>query len=344
MESELTCPTCRRVISDKQGICSECQPPVAAEKKLDGPLFRQLRSKVEKCSFQSYQKARDTFPTVQLDFPAFMGRVADLLDQYVVTPWIANHASQGELEECATCFLDKLKWKELYLTTACASGNESAWELFQSLYADCILKVAYSCSENASDAHELADTLMGDLFLPADSQHSSASSKIAQYHGIGSLEGWLRVIVTRMRIDRVRSSRKQVPLDELPAEPQQPADSFNAAGLVEMKEQQIAVSALTESLESALSLLDDQDKLLIKLYYLQHVSLKELGKLFKVHESTVSRRVEQICRKLQKSVERRLREALHVRPGEIQYIIQAGLSQHEIDLKQILAKSVQLSE
>ena len=107
------------------------------------------------------------------------------------------------------------------------------------------------------------------------------------------------------------------------------------------REQQSVVSALTQSLESALSLLNDEDKLVIQLYYLQHVNLKDLGRLLKVHESTVSRRVEQICKKLQKSVERHLRDTFHINRREIQDVIQTALSQDEINLKQMLAKSTQ---
>jgi RNA polymerase sigma-70 factor len=343
METESTCPCCQRVIPDKQRICPECQASVSAGKKLDETLSDQLEPVLSQYSSSPYKEAQSAFPGVQLEFPVFIRRVAEVLKQYVPAPWIDSKSTRKELAECALQFLEKLKWKELYLTTACANGSEPAWLVFQSRYTDCVLKAAYGCSESASAAHELADTLMGDLFLPTGSKRTSTNSKIAQYQGIGSLEGWLRVIITRMRIDQARASRKQVPIDDQDLEPHLPPANSTTSRLVETKERHIAVSAVTQSLESAFRQLNDEDRLVVELYYLRQVNLKNLARLLKVHESTASRRVKQICRKLQKLVERHLIDKFKVRPQEIQEFIRTALSENEVELRKMFAESAQQS-
>ena len=187
----------------------------------------------------------------------------------------------------------------------------------------------------------MADGLIGDLFLPADSQQTSAISKIAQYHGVGSLEGWLRVVITRKKIDRVRACRRQVPIEDLDSEPDVPRAGSTASGLVQQGERRFAVSAVKQALESALNQLNDGERLVLELYFLREVNLKSIARLLNIHESTASRHVKQICRKLQKGVERNLRDKFRVRPQEIREVIRKALSEDEIDLKNMFAESAQ---
>jgi RNA polymerase sigma-70 factor len=304
-------------------------------------LSPRLRQLLEKIVPVHYREAQSVFPEVQLELETFLEKVVGVVQRYAAHFSSSDRPPQGDLEVSAAELLEKLKWPELFLTTACANGNGVAWQVFQSRYSDCILKAAYSCAENASTAHELADTLLTDLFLPADTRSSNSPGKISQYQGIGSLEGWLRVIVTRMRIDQVRASQKQVSLEELAPGTEPVSVNSNPADLVEAKEGQQAASAVTRSLAIALTQLSDEERLLLTLYYLRQVSLKDLGRLLKAHESTASRRLEQIRRKIQRTVERHLRQNFRFKAREIRYVIQMALKQDEIDAKQMFTKSLQ---
>ena len=344
METESTCPYCQREFSEQQETCPQCQNSIPVAKESNEPLSIRLETLISQYSSGPYKEAQSAFPIVQLEFAAFVRKVVEVLERYVPAPWIENKSDRQALAECALQFLDKLKWKELFLTTACANGSESAWLVFQSRYTDCVLKASYGCSENASEAHELADTLMGDLFLPTGYRQTSTPSKISQYQGIGSLEGWLRVIITRKKIDHARACRKHVPIDDQDSESGLPLASSATSELVEAKERHIAVSAVTQSLQSAISQLNDQDRLVIELHYFRKVNLKNLASLLNVHESTVSRRVKQICRELQKSVERHLMEKHEVRRREVQGYVRMALSENEVELRKMFAERAQQSK
>ena len=61
--------------------------------------------------------------------------------------------------------------------------------------------------------------MMSALFLPISTAAGKKTNKIAQYNGLGSLEGWLKVVVSRMAIDQVRRSQRLVSLEDLETEP-----------------------------------------------------------------------------------------------------------------------------
>jgi RNA polymerase sigma-70 factor len=341
MESQSICPFCQQPVVIDRGICPQCQTPVSSGQDLFERLSHRVRQLLEKLVPVRYREAQRVFPEVHLELEVFLEKVAGVVQRHAVHSSASDQLLQNDLEVSAVELLEKLKWAELFLTTACAKGNEAAWQVFQSRYADCVLKAAYSCAENASAAHELADTLLTDLFLPTDARLLTSPGKISQYQGIGSLEGWLRVIVTRKRIDQVRASRKQVSLEEFTPGTEPVSVNSNPADLVEAKEGQQAVFAVTRSLAMALSQLDDEERLVLNLYYLRQASLKDLGRLLKAHESTASRRLEHIRRKIQRTVERHLRQHFRFKAREIRHVIQMALEQDEIDAKQMFTKSLQ---
>lgn len=155
---------------------------------------------------------------------------------------------------------------------------------------------------------------------------------------MGSLEGWIKVVVSRMAIDQIRSRQKQVSWEDMEIEPVAAHSSTNTAGLVEDLDNQKALSLFTASMEFAVEQLTSQERLVLNLYYLQDVNLKQIGRLMKVHESTASRTVDRIKKQVRQSVEKHLREHFHLRQGEIDPLIEMAQTQAEVDFKKILAK------
>ena len=125
-------------------------------------------------------------------------------------PQIPKATLAKTAERELTHVLSQLHWRELYLTTACALGIEAAWEIFHSQYRSTVLKTAMRSASNASEGQEMADSFLSELFLPSQAGSSEGEKKIGQYSGIGSLEGWIKVVIARQSIDRIRAQKKQV--------------------------------------------------------------------------------------------------------------------------------------
>lgn len=239
-------------------------------------------------------------------------------------------------EQTVLQLLDSLKWSELFLTTACAAGDSAAWESFREQYRSIIHGAALKTSTSVSDAAELSDTLLTDLFLPQES--GIGESKIAQYHGLGSLEGWIKVVVHRMAIDQIRLHRRDVPIEELEAELPSSSAHSQADETVKERDTHRAQNMVSQCLTAALERLDAEERLVLNLYYLNSVNLKGIGRFLKSHESTASRLLERLKTRLHKSVTKQLQEQFKVRKSEVPHLIELAQGHLEIDLKKILSQ------
>jgi RNA polymerase sigma-70 factor (ECF subfamily) len=284
-----------------------------------------------------YLQAQETWPEIELSFPFLRRQIRNVLEKQFPGLFKPAQAQIIPATKIAD-FLTNLKWTELFLTTACAQGNEAAWKVLKCQYQSVIQTTALCSAENATEALDLSNSMLSELFLPAHEELNSGFPKISQYHGIGSLEGWIRVVVARKAIDKIRSSRKQVSLEDLEEEPAGLVSRESASNLVEEAENRRASRLFSAALSAAFDELSSEEKLALKLYYCDDLNLKEIGRLLRVHESTISRMLDRLQKQLRKSVEKHLKSKFQVNPREILFLIENGQAGTKIDLKKMLAK------
>ena len=195
-------------------------------------------------------------------------------------------------------FLETLKVEELALARGCVAGNEKAWETFLTRFRSSLYGAAYSVAKEESVAKELADSLYAELYgLPKES--GRRVSKLEYYKGRGSLEGWLRTVVAQEYVNRYRRTKHEVSLEEkVEAGVQFPA----AQSPTEAR----AGSAIEEATAKALAGLEAEDRLLLAAYFLDGRTLAEIGRMMRVHESTISRKLERVTAALRKSIRKEL--------------------------------------
>jgi RNA polymerase sigma-70 factor len=291
-------------------------------------LVAPIHARVER----EWHVASRTHSQVTLPLQQFAEKVVRVAEKHV-SSLATGDVSQ---EQTVLQLLDNLKWSDLFLTTACAAGDGAAWEVFRRQYRSVIHSAALKTSTSASEAAELSDTLLTDLFLPHES--GRGESKIAQYHGLGSLEGWIKVVVHRMAIDQIRLHRRDVPIEDLEGE--LPSNSAHGRTDESIKERDThrARDMVSQCLTTALEQLDAQERLVLNLYFLNGVNLKGIGQFLKAHESTASRLIERLKTQLHKSVNKQLQEKFKVRKTEVPHLIELAQGHLEIDLKKILSQ------
>ena len=228
-------------------------------------------------------------------------------------------------------YLRGLHLEDLALALACAEGIESAWEHFFALYRPYLRTAAAAVlrkSSDSSEACELADSLFSDLY-GLESAKGSDRSLFRYFHGRSSLKTWLRAVLSQRHIDALRAGRRFTELPEeesgearakLPSEP--PAAQIDP-------HRERYVSCFVRALQSALDAMEPAEKDLLRFYYAEEKTLAEIAKLFGEHESSASRHLEQVRRKLRQSVEQILRNGFGARNG---YADQPALSEAEIAL------------
>jgi RNA polymerase sigma-70 factor (ECF subfamily) len=248
----------------------------------------------------------------------FTGVIGEVAAKYL--PPDADVAAAREL-------LSTIHVEELVLARACAAGNEAAWETFLLRYRESLYNAGISLAKDYGVGRELADSLYADLCGVGTTQ---GASPLNSYMGYGSLEGWLRTIMARSFIDRYRSERRLVSLQEetdegwqLAAPPQQPVAAVEPR--------------LEEATDEALRALDAEDRFILASFFLHDRTLAELGRILRLHESTVSRRIHKITVGVRKQIirgmmrrgmtRRQAEEALETDVRDLQINVRARLQE-----------------
>lgn len=323
------CPACN-LPGAVDEVCPNCGRNTALSRH--GLLMPELAASIRARAEREWHVASQTHSRVALPLQQFAEKVVRVAEKHVATLATADNSQ----EETVLQLLDNLKWSDLFLTTACATGDSTAWEVFRRQYRSVIHSAALKTSSSASEAAELSDTLLTDLFLPHES--GRGESKIAQYHGFGSLEGWIKVVVHRMAIDQIRLHRRDVPIEDMEGE--LPSNSTHGRTDESIKERDThrARDMVSQCLTTALEQLNAQERLVLNLYYLKGVNLKGIGQFLQAHESTASRLIDRLKTQLHKSVNKQLHEKFKVRKTEVPHLIELAQGHLEIDLKKILSQ------
>ena len=188
--------------------------------------------------------------------------------------------------------------EELVLARACAAGHEQAWEDFMIRYREKLHDTALRITKEDSRARELAGSIYADLY-GTSSREGKRVSKFSYYSGRGSLDGWLRTVIAQRHINDYRRNRNTVSLEEETESGQQ--FSTPAESQVLPSDQR-----LTSSIDESLAALPAEDRCILAYYFLDDLTLARIASILRVHESTISRRLEKLVRTLRKDLILRL--------------------------------------
>ena len=192
-------------------------------------------------------------------------------------------------------FSRKLHTGDLYLAAACACRHEAAWQQFTELFRRPLRALHQFMTQGFETAGDMADHTLIDMFLP----DRSGQSRIASYDGRSSLLTWLRVIVSNRAInERQRACnriRKVEPEHEIP-------DGTALDSLDSRLRSDRYQGLLQDSLQSACHELSTQDRLILLWRYEKGLQLGQIARLIGVHQSTVTRQLERMLKRMRADV------------------------------------------
>src|SRR5215470_17737802 len=232
-------------------------------------------------------------------------------------------------ETDARSFFVNLRVDELALARACVAGDNSAWEIFLTKYREKLYLSALRIAREDSAARELADGLYADLY-GTTTRDGQRVSKLASYTGRGSLEGWLRTVLAQEYVNRYRKTKRLISLDEESEEGVQ----FRAPDPEPVPS---ADNRLSRATDQAFATLPTEDRLILSAYFLDGRTLAEIARMLRVHESTISRKLDKLAKSLRKQIvtalaragmsRRQAEEALEVDVRDLQVDIRRSLAQ-----------------
>jgi len=218
----------------------------------------------------------------------------------------AEHA--GVAEEAVEAYVRSLNLEDLALATACIQGIEVAWEHFVGRYRP-ILQRAADALDPTGGARELADALHGDLY--ATLRDGDKRALLEYFHGRSSLATWLRAVLARRYVDRVRAARRVEPLEDEESRVS-PDASPGFSG-----EREGFLTLMRRALRGAVGRLEPRDRLRLSCYYAQDLTLAQIGRVLGEHEATVSRHLSRARQAVRMDVERHLSDEAGLDPATV---------------------------
>ncbi len=263
--------------------------------------------------------------------------LADALEQTS-----GNPGPSAESRKATGEFLRSLNADDLCLAAACAKGDDGAWEDFFRDYRSYLISVARTMTADAGAAEQLADSTFAELYGLRESGGARVS-KFSFYSGRGSLRGWLRAVVFQLSADHHRQSSRLVQTEE-------PEDMDRLAHAVEKPDRNVITDleyvqeryrdAVAASLRRAIAALEPRERLLLAYYYYDEMTLREIGKLFDVHEATVSRWLTKIQKRVRKLVEKGLARDHHFNRREVAEAIELAAERMDLTVGDYLQESL----
>lgn len=249
------------------------------------------------------------------------------LPTLAITPGgFARHLACHAAPACATLEdLGRLDAAALALAHACVDGIAGADREFFARH-DRDLAIALARSGLDADAADDVRQLVCSKLLGSE-------GRLRRYAGRGELGNWVRAVTVREAL----TWRRRQPIREIPM-----ADPISLAlpgGDPELSFIKAAYrDELAAALRDAIAALDPHDRALLRNRYTEGLTLDQLAVVHGVHRATTARWLASVREQLLRTIQRRLRDKLGMRPDEFAEMVELVRSRIEITLGALMTR------
>lgn len=244
---------------------------------------------------------------------------------------VAHRFASAPSRQDLDTYLASLYVTDLALATACRDGHDGAWEHFIRELRPALYAAARTVA--GDDGRELADSLYAELFGLA-APDGKRRSLLAYYHGRSRLVTWLRSVLVQRTIDRRRQTSRLVSLDE---DDDRPAPATRTSAATADPDRDRLVGCAQSALDAAVDALDPKDRIRLRLYYGQDLTLARIGRLLGESEATVSRRLERARRQLRADTTSRLKREHGLNDSAVERSFEYAAESPELQLDRLLS-------
>lgn len=234
-----------------------------------------------------WQSGRSAWPTLGLDVEAFIAWVGPRLDPDLDP----GHLVAADLFLASACLLRVPGAAQAFVQGPLAQAERH------------IVSIVKAPEARAELMQEIAALL---LTPGAD----GAEPRLAQFSGRGPLAVWLRMTVTRRALNLGRGKTRLVDFDEVAFE--RVADSDPELSTLRRRHK----SEIAAIFREATAATPREDRMLLRLHYVQGSTLTELAALFRTSRSSLHRRIDAIRDDLMKRIGLLVRQRLRIDPSQ----------------------------
>jgi RNA polymerase sigma-70 factor (ECF subfamily) len=211
---------------------------------------------------------------------------------------------------------------DLYLACACTAGDSRALEAFERCFlAD--LGTPLARIEVARATVDEIKQLLRDKLLVATADRPP---RISEYSGRGPLLSWVRVAAVNTALSLRRRQQPEISPDENSRLQLPSADADPELAYMKARYRRDFKAAFA----AAVALLSPQERMVLRLNFLDGLNIEEIGTLYRVHRATVARWIARARQSLLGETRRQLIERLQLGGGEFESLM--GLVQSQLDV------------
>jgi len=269
-----------------------------------------LEAKLE----QLIAAARSAWPALDIEAAAF-------------TRYVEQRLAPGQTPEAA---LAQVRIDDLYLACGCALGLQAAHAAFDAVYLATLDGALRSAGTTLDQVEEVKQLLREQLLL----QRGAEPPAIAKYSGRGALKSWLRVTAVR----RAHRYRSQVARQPRPDE-DRIADAVSPELDPELATLKLRYrDTFKTAIQDAVAALPADDRTLFKHYFLDDLTLDQIGRLYGVHKATISRRLGRARESVLRGTRESLRRQLRLSASEFHSLMVVVQSQIDLSIHRLLLR------
>ncbi|HZJ56147.1 MAG TPA: sigma-70 family RNA polymerase sigma factor [Myxococcaceae bacterium] len=273
------------------------------------------RAELETRLAEQLADAEACWPDVSVEHPRFM------------THWAAQLARASDVGAA----IDQLHLSDLYLAFACAEGDTCALRAFGTLLSS-VAGAVRSVDGTPSFVDEILQRLRTRVLVPEDGR----SPRILDYAGRGSLENWLRAGALRLALNARRDARRG-------PEPLPDASFWEPAAptvdrTLELLRGRYA-SEFGRALREAFGSLEAGERNVLRMHFLEGLSLNQIAATYQVNKSTISRRMAKARETLLERTRAQLERTLALPAAELDSLLGQLGPKLDLSLSSVLAPS-----
>lgn len=187
-----------------------------------------------------------------------------------------------------------------------------------------------------SQGRELADSLYAELY-GLEERGGKRRSLFDYFNGRSKLGTWLRAVLAQRHVDELRRVRRVEPLDETDDPLENPGVLSGVRGDAADPERTRYLALMQAALMEVLAGLAPRDRLRLAYYYVEGLTLAQMGRLMGEHEATVSRKLERTRREVRERVDSVLREAKRLSEAQLRLCYEYARDEWPFDLTRALS-------
>jgi RNA polymerase sigma-70 factor (ECF subfamily) len=264
---------------------------------------------LERFVCEAASQAQLQHPEIVLDAPVFVAYVAARVP--VATELRTAH------------------WGDLYLACACGMSHPAAPPRLDAQFLSHVGRYIANISSDPAFVAEVRQLLLMRLI------GREGAPGILDYSGRGPLGGWLRVAAIRVALNLERSRQRTSEREEAWGEdvslpPQRSPE-------LELLRQRCAADVRV-ALEETLAGLERDARNVLRMHYIDGLSIDDIGVSYGVHRATIARWIQKAQSTVLAGTRRRLADRLRLRPAELDSLIALVQTSLNVSLRRLLTK------